>query len=467
MSRMNNDSEAVIAVNRFGLGARGSELAAAARDPRQWLTQQMVSPSYGASRFTTVAAFQQFSEYRQRVRDQRKAPAQNESSNMQAKGPSGAGTTPAKVIRQTQRALIFDGLWQSIMSAEPFSMRMLDFFSNHFSVSMTSIQLNVLAPLLERDAVAPHLFGQFEDMLIAVIKHPAMLVYLDNTQSTGPASRVGKKRQRGLNENLAREILELHTLGIDGGYSLGDIRELARALSGWSISRPRDKAQKGFVYRRDMHEPGARTLLGRRYRDGEVEQGEQMLRDLARHPATGRFVCHKLAQHLVSDMPDEGLVDAMSAQWQQTNGNLGAVIRVLIAHDASWREERQKFKTPREFVISTLRALEIQEDSPPRFLRQLHRHLRDMGQAPFGSGSPAGYPISNRHWDGADALMKRIDWANTVVAVSAQSNKSALEISSRLFSTQLDGATRQAMERAETDRQARALLFLSPDFQRR
>ena len=176
---------------------------------------------------------------------------------------------------------------------------------------------------MEREAIAPHLFSRFEDMLIAVIQHPAMLVYLDNTKSTGPNSRIGKNnKKRGINENLAREIFELHTLGVDGGYTINDIQELAKAISGWSISFPHDKKKAGFVYRSPQHEPGKRVIMGREYRDLGVQQGRLILVDLARHPKTARFISKKIATHFISDKPSDLLVDDMVDTWVKTQGDL-------------------------------------------------------------------------------------------------------------------------------------------------
>jgi uncharacterized protein (DUF1800 family) len=466
---------AVIAVNRFGLGARPNELAQVALDPKAWLFKQMTSLQFDNQIANTTSAFEMFSAHRKTRTQRRKSQAAASDAMMENKKPSMAAaemTNYGKLMRQTQKALLVDGFWQSVQTSQPFSMRLLDFFSNHFSVSTSTVQLNVLGPLLEREAIAPNLFGQFEDLLIAVIKHPAMLLYLDNPYSIGPRSKAGKKNnKRGLNENLAREILELHTLGVDGAYSIDDIQSLAKAISGWSVSHPRDAKQQGFVYRENFHEPGKRLVLGKSYRNiyGEkgVRQGEFILKDLARHPATARFVSHKLAQYFISDNPDTALVNAMANTWQKTNGNLHAVMTTLIEHDSSWQPERQKFKTPREFVVSTLRAIEAKPDKPRYFFKGIIYHLTEMGQQPFEAGSPAGYSNHSDAWTGSDALMKRIDWVNKLNAVTPKSSTNVLTLAEQLFADTLSEQTVLTIKRAESAKQARTLLFMSPEFQRR
>ncbi|MBT6579055.1 MAG: DUF1800 domain-containing protein, partial [Cellvibrionales bacterium] len=349
MSKAQAYQEAVIAVNRFGLGARPGELEEAASNPRAWLLNQMKAPQFDTQTINTESAFRQYSSLRanrakrNKLQNNMQAGDQKQSanaisthsmfSNKKSKA-AGSMTNYSKLMRQTKKQLLTENMWQSVNTADSFSMRLLDFFSNHFSVSMSTVQLNVLAPLLEREAIAPHLFGRFEDMLVAVIKHPAMLIYLDNTRSMGPNSKVGlKRKKRGLNENLAREILELHTLGIDGGYRIGDIQTLAKAISGWSVSSPKEAQQKGFVYRKDFHEPGQRRMFGKKYNERRAtQQGERILRDLARHPSTALFVSRKLAQYFISDNPSDALVNSMAKKWKTTNGDLRAVIITLVEH---------------------------------------------------------------------------------------------------------------------------------------
>jgi uncharacterized protein (DUF1800 family) len=454
----NQIQQAIIAVNRFGLGARSTELLDAQVNPKQWLFSQMKSPSFDLSIFNTQEAFEQFATYRKEQRKSREFPKDTNKDSINFSKP----------LRETQKKLLFDGLWYSVETAQPFTIRLLDFFSNHFSVSSSSIPLYTLAPLLEREAIAPHLFSRFEDMLIAVIQHPAMLIYLDNTKSTGPNSKIGKKnKKRGINENLAREIFELHTLGIDGGYTINDIQEVAKAISGWSVSYPHEKDNSGFIYRDRQHEPGKRIVMGREYNNLGLQQGRLILIDLARHPTTARFISKKIATHFINDMPDESLVDDMVNTWVKTKGDLRAVITTLINHPKSWEEDKRKFKTPREFVVSSLRALNLKHDISRPFFKGIIFHVTSMGQQPFGSGSPAGYPDNAKAWMGSDALMKRIDWTNRLNAVVPKLKLNALDIARNIFSDNISEQTLRTIKRAESDRQAKTLLFMSPEFQRR
>ncbi len=342
-------------------------------------------------------------------------------------------------------------------------MRLLDFFSNHFSVSDSNQSMMVLSPILEREAIAPNLFGKFEDLLIAVEQHPAMLVYLNNDRSVGPSSQRGKKL-RGLNENLAREILELHTLGIGGGYRLQDVRELALAISGWSITNENDVGRVGFKFRNKSHEPGQRNILGTSYAEAGLTQGHAVLRDLARHKKTAQFISYKLAQHLIADEPPKDLVAAMVDTWMKTNGNIKAVITTLVKNSQSWDYEAKKFKTPREFVVSTFRAVNNSQPIDQSLLNIGLRVLGLMGQSPFNAGSPAGYSHLNRAWMGSNALMKRIDWVNLV---SRRVRETPQSIVNRIFDSQLSPLTVKLLAGAESRAQGLALFLLSPEFQRR
>jgi uncharacterized protein (DUF1800 family) len=354
-----------------------------------------------------------------------------------------------------------DTLLTAITSERPFASRLLDVFSNHFSVSMKDLPMRGLAPALEREAIAPHLAGRFEDMLLAVTRHPAMLVYLDNRFSVAPESAIGTRRTRGLNENLAREILELHTLGVDGGYDQSDVRELAMAITGWSVEPEAHGADGNFLFRQKAHAGGARQLLGRRYPPGGEAQGEAMLRELARHPSTARHVSWKLARHLVADEPPAALVDAMAARWLATGGDLTQVFRTLLRHPAAWDPAARKLKTPREFLVSTLRAL----GTPPRRPAELTAGLVALGQPPFAAGSPAGYPDIAAAWDGAEALLNRIDWVESLA--EEQRGVEPLSIAESALGAQLSPRTRAALRGAASRAQALALLFMSPEFQRR
>ena len=444
------NNRAIIAVNRFGLGATGAELSVAQHDPEQWLLQQLVSPVFDKTLGDTESAFEIIAQIKAFKRQRRKTKEQ---------GP----TVGEAIIKPYRQGILIDSLRQSVQTSTPFAMRLLDFFSNHFSVSASSQPLTILAPTLEREAIAPNLFGQFADMLTAVEQHPAMLVYLNNEKSVGPNSPSVKKA-RGLNENLAREILELHTLGVDSDYTLEDIRQLAMAISGWSITDESDSGHDGFIFRNKSHEPGSRVVLGKSYADKGVTQGEAVLLDLACHRKTAEFVSYKLAQHLIADEPPKELVAAMRDTWIKTEGNIKAVVTTLVKHPQSWDSQMQKFKTPREFVVSVCRAAHNSKTVEQSVLKVALRGLVIMGQKPFGAVSPAGYSQLDRAWTGSDALMKRIDWVNLL---SKRIRHTPQAVATRTFDSQLSPLTVKSLAGAESRVQGLALLFLSPEFQRR
>ncbi|WP_062270808.1 DUF1800 domain-containing protein [Endozoicomonas arenosclerae] len=267
---------------------------------------------------------------------------------------------------------------------------------------------------------------------------------------------------KSLNENLAREILELHSLGVNGGYTLNDIQELAKAISGWSITRAADTRQ-GFKYRPNGHEPGTRTVLGKEYPQTGVDQGKAILRDLARHPATARLVCFKLARHFISDTPSESLVKALTDTWSKTRGNLHAVMTTLIQHSEAWQSTFEKYKTPREFLISTLRLANVSELPAQRVIRLLIH----LGQKPFAAGSPAGYDDTADAWDGSGALLKRIDWVNQMSVRFKSAQFSPKQLLENYFGSLASDHTRLLVGGAESREMAAALFLMSPEFLRR
>src|SRR5579875_764089 len=271
---------ALIAATRFGFAARSGDLAAIGRDPRGWVLAQLARapaplPGELPSGATMVVA--EF-EMRQQKGDEEVKRAFNERVK--------AGYM-AEIAARTGAAAT---------SEAPLLERMTRFWSNHFTVSILRPAIRGFAPAFEREAIRPHVTGRFADMLFAVARHPAMLLYLDNAVSIGPDSIAGRRRGKGLNENLGREMLELHTLGVDGGYTQADVEALARILTGWSVARLRDPGPGTFHFFPPIHEPGPKTLLGRTYREAGYEEGQAALLDLAHHPATARHIATKLAR---------------------------------------------------------------------------------------------------------------------------------------------------------------------------
>ena len=450
---------AIIAANRFSLGAKVGELDAAKANPQRWLESQLRIPQFDHALPTAKQALamnETFRQYKDKL---------NQAETMNT------GEANLKVLKDTlephkPRVLLSrfmnDSLIRSIESDNGFAWRLLDFYSNHFSVSSSGGLMMFLAPTLEREALAPLLFGKFEDMLLAVTSHPAMLVYLNNENSYGPNSKIGRRHtDKGLNENLAREILELHTLGVNGGYQQADVIELAKAISGWSVNkRTKPNQELGFTFRAAGHEPGDRQILGKTYTQKDIKQGIGILRDLAKHPATAKHISTKLARHFLNDSPPESLIKRLTERWIATDGNLREVTLALIHSPEMWEAPAKKYKTPREFVISACRTCDFTRWERNSTLNT----LAQLGQKPFNAGSPAGYADTTSAWDGAEALQSRIEWASQA---AKRTKVSAKQIAYNSMGNSLSHTTKKVIEQAESQSQARALFLLSPDFLRR
>jgi uncharacterized protein (DUF1800 family) len=372
---------------------------------------------------------------------------------------------PLNIIQKTFRAEALARLQRAMISDCGFTERLVVFWSNHFCISANKGELaRIWAGSFEREAIRPHVLGRFSDMLKAVEQHPAMLFFLDNQQSLGPDSRAGQNRKRGLNENLAREIMELHTLGVGGGYSQDDVTSLARIITGWTFAgRQGQLGTPGtFVFNANAHEPGAQLLLGKTYENNGVAQGEAALGDIARHPSTAKFIATKFARHFVADDPPPVLVARLQEVFRRSDGDLKALAAALVDSDEAWQAPQTKMRSPYEFLVATGRLLSQIPDDPSRYLASLNL----LGQPLWTPAGPNGFPDTNAAWAAPEGMKLRLD-------ISAQ-------VASRLADTvdprdllQLAAAdaaspeTRRTVERAESRQQALALLLMSPEFQRR
>lgn len=437
--------EAFIAANRFGLGPRPGSLAALARDPQGWLLRQL-GPADGA-----LPHLRDLPRSRDVLADFLRLRKDREARKRFRKEVAG----PLYRREAAQRTLA------GIKTDTPYRERLVRFWSNHFTVSTTKGQIRPLVGAFEREAIRPHVTGRFADMLIAVARHPAMLVYLDNHTSIGPNSRAGQRRGRGLNENLAREILELHTLGVDGGYTQADVIAFARILTGWSIGTARRGDPGAFSFFEVRHEPGAKQLLGKTYREAGVAEGEAALRDLARHPATARFVATKLARHFVADEPPAAAVEALEDAYRESEGDLGALARTLVRLPQPWRDPLAKVKTPDELIVSAFRLL-----GAPARPQRLLGPLRLLGQMPFAAPSPAGWPDRAAGWIGPESLLHRIELMG-LLAKRAAGSVDPAAAADEAFGPVADAGTVTAVRRAESRREALALVLASREFQRR
>ena len=266
-----------------------------------------------------------------------------------------------------------------------FVERLVVFWSNHFCISANKGELaRIWAGSFEREAIRPHVLGRFADMLKAVEQHPAMLFFLDNQQSLGPDSRAGQNRKRGLNENLAREIMELHTLGVGGGYTQDDVTSLARIITGWTFAGRQGQlgTPGSFVFNANAHEPGPQRLLGKIYEDNGVAQGEAALADIARHPSTAKFIATKFARHFVADDPPPALVARLQDVFRKTDGDLKAMAMALVDSDEAWQAPLTKLRSPYEFLVATGRLLA----RDPGRSRPLSRRPQCAGPAAVDAG---------------------------------------------------------------------------------
>ena len=427
-----------IAPIRFGYGLRLGEEAPA--DPEAWLERQIVSPAAPPTGVGTAEAMRTRAES---IRQNRTAPPQD-----QGMGPPSPNALQAMVQAESRA-------WAAhrLASPEPFRDRLVDFWANHFTVSRRSGVVGALAGALEREAIRPHVTGRFADMLVAVTRHPAMLGYLDNHQSVGPDSTFGRRSGRGLNENLARELLELHTLSPAGGYSQADVQQLAEILTGWGVAL--EEEPWGFVWRRQNHQPGSKTLLGRTFSSGPDSQ-EEALRFLAEHPATYRHLALQLARHFVADTPPPSATQRLEAVLRDSGGDLAAVSRALIALPEAWPARPAKFRQPKDLVLAAARAVGLDRGD------LVVSGMGALGQALWNAPQPNGWPDRAEDWIAPEALMRRLDWAYTFAGRVSRLDPRA--VSEAALGPLARAETVAAMRGAGSVRDALTLLFLSPEF---
>jgi uncharacterized protein (DUF1800 family) len=324
-----------------------------------------------------------------------------------------ADRRPARIVEELQAARML----RAVASARQLQEVMVDFWFNHFNVFAAKAEVRWFVTAYERDVIRPHALGRFPDLLRATARHPAMLFYLDNWLSTRPGfvPRGGPAagRAAGLNENYARELMELHTLGVDGGYTQADVTEVARAFTGWTIDQPRQDGR--FVFRAATHDSGDKRVLGQAIRGGGQRDGEQVLDLLASHPATARFIAAKLARRFVADEPPAALVARVAAAYRDTGGDVTTMLRVIFA-SAEFRAEGAagaKIKKPTEFVASAARAVGAGPDA--RGALALARAAAEIGEGFYESAPPTGYPDRAEAWVNPGALLARLNFALALV----------------------------------------------------
>jgi uncharacterized protein (DUF1800 family) len=491
-------AEAALALHRFGLGPRLGSIAAIAADPRGALLSELERPGIGritdpdllSSGEAARAAFDFRQERKaQRLAEQeieRQRPVNAPAVSTQPGVAAMASATPAapdnamdaraaSPAAQAPKPNLGPGIPQQIFLEEAkaridaalgsdlgFVDRLVWFWSNHFCVSADKGGgVRALAGAYERETIRPHVLGDFADMLLAVESHPAMLLYLDNARSIGPSSIAGINQHKGLNENLAREILELHTLGVRTVYAQDDVTNFAKVITGWTVVPFKQDAAHGgeFTFNPRLHEPGPQTVIGKAYPDLGVDQGRAVLADLARHPATAKHIAGKLARYFVADQPPQGLVDRLAKSFLDSNGNLKELARALVTAPQAWTAARSKLKPPGEWIVAALRATGV---TPPdiRPVMQAHNML---GAPLWRPPAPKGFSADSADW--IDGLSERLDVANELArrVASLVDPQAVVDIALGPLAT---AETRQAIVRAESRPQALALLLMASEFQR-
>jgi uncharacterized protein (DUF1800 family) len=433
------DNTAAIAAIRFGLGRTPSQPVGS--DPQRWLSGQLAGVDAGPPSASMTEAFTALTldqEARRARKEQAIQPQPSQSRDL---------------FRTDQGAL----LDHALTTATPFRERLVWFWANHFTVSLRHGQVAPLIGSYVREAIRPHVTGRFGDMLLAVMRHPAMLIYLDNAQSAGPDSVFGARQHRGLNENLARECLELHTVGPAAGYTQADVTSFAKILTGWSIERRENPL--GFHFRPGIAQPGDKTLMGREFPEGE-QGGLLALAFLADHPATHRHLATKLVAHFVADTPPPDAVRRIEGVLRDTHGDLGAAAAAVTRLPAAW-QPLSKIKSPQELVVAAYRAAGI----PPGPETRLAGVIGGLGQPVFNAPLPNGWPDNAAEWVGPEAMMRRIDWAYGFA--NRPELPEPMAFAEATLGPLLSASTAAHVGRAGSRRDAITLVLASPEFQRR
>jgi uncharacterized protein (DUF1800 family) len=467
--------QAFIAASRFGFGARPGELKMIASDPRGWLlTQLHDSPLPPPQLMELRSGVRRYTDYLE-------VQSQDSSAQLEFNRIVSGTWLPADLNARTLAA---------INTNEPFRERLVHFWANHFAVSTakgTLVQMTALP--YETEAIRANLMGKFEKMVLATAQHPAMLVYLDNYLSYGPNSTAGRQLRRGLNENYARELLELHTLGVNGGYTQNDVTEAAKVLTGWSlmtrqsagipIPNPapqpppqgapatvpiygvRPAPASAFLFQSTWAEPNAKFVLGKVYGPNGVQAGIDLITDLARHPSTARHIATKLARHFIADEPPTSAVDKLAKTFRDTGGDLREMAIALVNLPEAWETPLTKVKTPNDLVISTKRLLQLDLTGATAT-----NDLRTLGQLPWTVTSPAGWPDKGADWLGPSQMNLRLDWAaNQGTRAPRTSNASNIAIEG--YGPVISADSAFFIRNAASVADGVGLVVAAPEFQRR
>jgi len=348
----------------------------------------------------------------------------------------------------------------AVTSDRPLIERLTDFWAGHFCISCSKgEEVRVLAGAYEREAIRPFVTGRFRDMLGAVMHHPAMLAYLDNHVSFGPNSKAGQKQKKGLNENLGRELLELHTVGVKAGYNQTDVTNAARIITGWGIAGDKDPTPGTFQFQPNRHEPGAFTVMGTPFAEGGQSQGETLLDMLAAHPATAQHIAEKLVRHFVGDKASPALTETVAKRFRDTNGDLRETVVALVKSPEAWNAAPAKVIAPYDMAICCERLLALNTDP-----KKVVNFARVLGQPLWTPRSPNGFPDNDMAWAAPNALIKRFDYA-LQLSGQPKTPPEPMELASALFGPALKPDMQTAIKRAASRREALATIIMSPDIQ--
>jgi uncharacterized protein (DUF1800 family) len=466
---LNPQARAALALHRFGFGPRPGDIAWVESDPRGALLADL-KPNSGQINNPNLPssgeALRELFAFRQERKAEREAKQVRRGNGMM--NGAGGDTPPMQEKARPpfpQRIYLTEAKARydvAVNAKVGLTERLVWFWSNHFCVSADKGPVRVLCGAYEREAIRPHVLGKFSDMLLAVETHPAMLLYLDNARSIGPDSFAGMRRGKGINENLAREIMELHTLGVRTGYTQADVTNFAMVISGWTIVPPRNPDRGGeFIFNSRMHEPRVQTVVGKVYSENGFAQGRAVLEDIASRPATAKHIAFKLARHFVADEPPPGLVARLTRRFLDTGGDLLEVSKALIAAPESWRAPHSKLKPPGEWIVASLRAAGF----VPQDVRRIIQANNLLGEPLWRPQAPKGFSDDSAAW--IDGLAERLDIANQIARLSGNRTREPGELVEAALGPLASDETREAIKRAASRPQALVMLLMAPEFQKR
>jgi uncharacterized protein (DUF1800 family) len=461
--------KAALGLHRFGFGPRTGSIAAIASDPQGAIAADLDRPNAGQigdpRLLSSAGALRAVFEFRAaraaEVKLARRGNTAGATGDATATAGAGKPADDAAPPPLPQQIFLAEAKARIAAARDAeigFAERLVWFWSNHFCISRDT---SPMAGGYEREAIRPHILGPFVDLLLAADSHPAMLLYLNDAQSIGPDSVAGINRGKGLNENFAREILELHTLGVRTGYTQADVVNFAEALTGWTLRPPVSDPDIGgeFVFIPRAHEPGAQTVLGKSYPDTGVEQGRAVLKDLARRPATATHIATKLAIHFVADDPPPALIDRLARKFHDTDGDLKEVALALIAASEAWAPQQAKIKHPGEWLVAAVRATGLEGET-----RRFVGAQTLLGEPLWRPPAPKGFPDDNAAW--LDGLAERLEIANAI-AQRVGPNLDPTTVTDTALGPLASADTRQAVARAESRPQGMTLALMAPEFLRR